>query len=788
MEEPFATFHLSASLPGVYRDPCPITTCGPESGSAAPEDFEKFQRWQCPRCQSNDFLLHQCRICSSFQEQRWEISPDGRRYISLGSLPTIEHLRASAALKSSRTGKCEFCPILLECLERCFPPTSLLDKYWIILIDHRQRHDRCTAPCRNRSLCVEILDEKIRRSASIEIFTLPGNPSPWTTVGEAHCAPLDTASEASLAWTKDRLRDCLKSHVCCNVRRSLTMPFPKRLIDVLNDRRDGPVRLIDTFGQKRQYLSLSHCWGNSELHPQPLKTTDDNLHQHLEGIPWSNLPRTFQDAVNFVRSLGEKYIWIDSLCIIQDSTEDWREESAKMASIYEGSLMTIATTKSPHSMTGCFSTPDDGYKPLPFSVQYSNGSCFTMCCRRAQPHLDNPLETCEDGQFALLHRAWFYQERHLSPRTLHFGYQELSWECREKLVCECDYLMTQPSSSLKLTRSFWPTFDDRSDPESSSVSTTSDVFDTSEGLKNVVKTWHNVVEKYSQLSLSKASDRLPAIAGVAKVMQTFRRDDEYLAGLWRSSLFEDLIWETRLWGPLDPREGLSRDTSLAPSWSWACMDEAPVSYCNPQTACHRMASLLEAETRPDGPDVYLKVPSGALIIKGYLFCPQQQDFLFPKREENHAILSNHRDVRLELILSDSGLSLPNITAKDEISLPQDNGTCKKIPSTQDSRSKFAPMTSLELSPGEAVFYPDCKLPYSGSPDAEKTTLYCLWTHRKPREIDQEAEKIFVVLRQKKDRPVYERVGKLLVTNQDAFALPPASEQAEEVLLHTITLE
>ncbi|KAK8192030.1 heterokaryon incompatibility protein-domain-containing protein, partial [Phyllosticta capitalensis] len=301
---------------------------------------------------------------------------------------------------------------------------------------------------------------------------------------------------------------------------------PRRLIDVRNTEKNGPVKLIETTGQEGRYLCLSHCWGEPENHPP--RTTEgghpvepgmgfegeldsDNvmrtlrtIDEHKEGIPWTDLSKTFQDAVSFVRALGESYIWIDSLCIIQDSPQDWAQESTKMADIYQNSYLTIAATKSSNSAGGLFNTPDSRFKEHSFNT---------------------PVPP-------LLQRAWVYQERVLSPRTLHFGHQEVLWECMSQTSCEC---------SLG-----WSTQD-------------------------LVKEWHRAVSEYSTLALTKSSDRLPAIAGIARQMQKLRRGEDYFAGLWRESCLEDLLWfHNCQQGPGEYRECI-RDTRCAPSWSWACV-------------------------------------------------------------------------------------------------------------------------------------------------------------------------------------------------------------------------
>ncbi|EMD68557.1 hypothetical protein COCSADRAFT_134413, partial [Bipolaris sorokiniana ND90Pr] len=126
-------------------------------------------------------------------------------------------------------------------------------------------------------------------------------------------------------------------------------PLPHRVLAIYTDH----VKLVETKdGQTGCYVALSHCWGNPENHP--LKTTKENYTERLAGIPLEELPKTFRDAVKITKHIGVKYLWIDSLCIIQDDIEDWKQEAAKMGAVYEYARLTIAAADARDSTEGCF--------------------------------------------------------------------------------------------------------------------------------------------------------------------------------------------------------------------------------------------------------------------------------------------------------------------------------------------------------------------------------------------------------------------------------------------------
>ena len=110
------------------------------------------------------------------------------------------------------------------------------------------------------------------------------------------------------------------------------------------------VRLYETQRELAHYTTLSHCWGKKRI----VTTTKATLGQRKLEVQWPRLSRTFQDAINITRALGIRYIWIDSLCIIQDDKEDWERESAKMAEIYSCSYLNLAATGSADGDGGCF--------------------------------------------------------------------------------------------------------------------------------------------------------------------------------------------------------------------------------------------------------------------------------------------------------------------------------------------------------------------------------------------------------------------------------------------------
>ncbi|KAK8248607.1 heterokaryon incompatibility protein-domain-containing protein [Phyllosticta capitalensis] len=501
------------------------------------------RRGPCPQCCSREFAIHWCKFCT-----------DGGGSFFYDEVK-VKYFRKAATQAS---GKCRRCVMILACLEQC-NTTGLSDESIVCIIPrHPLEEDGSTGTSYNKSLRIRFGGWS-ESWENIEIFTSPNTASPWPSIGEAPELPQGSSSEKSLEQTRNWLTECLKYHNQCGRPKSCQNHLPTRLIDVLSAQEGGPVRLFETSrGQEGRYLCLSHSWGDPERHARPLETKKESLKRHKEQIAWKSLPKTFQDAVSFVRLLGESYIWIDSLCIVQDCPDDWRQEASRMADIYTNSYLTLAATNSTNSTDG---------EPPP-----------------------------------LLQRAWVYQERVLSPRMLHFGDQELLWECKEVTTCECGVWVDRNSAKTC----------PRVDVLPSNVRGSRRKLQTS-------NLWHKAVEDYTSLRLTRESDRLPAIAGIAKQLQQTQGSGDYLAGLWRDSLLEDLLWKRS--SMLGNNVFGRRDTSVAPSWSWVCMKATGIEFQSVLKISDRVAHLVDANVQSDQHDVFTKASSGSVTIKGVLSRP-----------------------------------------------------------------------------------------------------------------------------------------------------------------------
>ena len=416
----------------------------------------------------------------------------------------------------------------------------------------------------------------------------------------------NTASKPCFELARHWLSSCLTNHTRCTKYRSATPFHPSRLIEIapLASASDDELhlRIAGEHSPEVHYITLSHCWGKSEF-LKLTKTTSQRLRDGFSAT--DTLSKTFQDAITICREFGVKYLWIDALCIFQDSPEDWRCEAAQMGQVYENSLCNIAATWASNAEEGCFEDRDESLlRRCIIKSGWDNQKNGTWEIIAAD-FWDDRM-----NQAPLNKRGWVMQERWLSSRVLHYGEDQILWECSELDACE-----TYPSGLPKSLHNAVSGF--KLDPELIALrdfqqdGCTESVVDLSHR-----SIWSSLVNRYSVTSLTKKEDKLVAISGIAKRMQSLL-DDEYLAGLWRKDLPYQLLWsvitngQARFLAPTRPRP------YRAPSWSWASVDEA-VSVEGGR--CDGiMITILDAVVTPVGADSTGQIKDGFIRLNGRIF-------------------------------------------------------------------------------------------------------------------------------------------------------------------------
>lgn len=374
--------------------------------------------------------------------------------------------------------------------------------------------------------------------------------------------------------------------------------MPKRLLEV---ERIYPtddkfcVRLQNcSSSSKKNYVALSYCWGG----PQANKTTLATLESNTKSIQWEEIPASIQDAVRVTVGLGFKWLWVDSLCIVQDDQEEMAQQIALMPKIYSEASLTIIASKAAKATDGflgnmdfpgsgediAFKIPCVGRsdslseRPARGAVYAFDANQDSIWWKRWKAMDLEPLEK----------RGWTFQEHWLSSRILEFRTSQVRLTCFNSLSYDI-------SGYPKYFRDGWDWRARRMDWDVQTTRDNGELYKTSSEAKGTrMYQWtgecaridstgyersaqfYRMVEAYTERELSNSQDRILAISGVAEV---FRQalSDEYLAGIWKESLPLGLLWRVGSeWGL---REAVvsgkpqSRPAQYqAPSWSWAAIN------------------------------------------------------------------------------------------------------------------------------------------------------------------------------------------------------------------------
>lgn len=491
-----------------------------------------------------------------------------------------------------------------------------------------------------------------------------------------------TSSAASVDQIEKWIKHCNFFHSCYQGRQTNSF-LPTRLVELV----DGvdKLRLCDSdqLPRETRYATISYCWGDARF----CRLLKQNMSSFRDNIPFSILPQTFQDAMTLLDRLYIKYLWIDALCIVQDSAADWTAEAAKMSKVYTNSYLNLAATASQNPQEGLFRAREPSYvKPCRYVPRAEENGWGWTGHIQGEPtdgwDCVNPSDWVTAIVETPLHsRAWVYQERALAPRILHFACAELFWECNHKRASETfpdglpkEYVLPKHKSLLDaylLQMKVIPPSPREALVDATSLGRFLGTF-IYEDENSPLDWWTQIVEDYSSTRLTYATDKLVAISALAETfahnfkdkylglfagqpVEHFPTNLTYLAGLWSDQLLEQLLWNvkshvfTTVLGP---------SPYIAPSWSWASVT-SPIDYSHvrrPRRYLSPLSKLLFANAIPSSAP-YGAVTAGSIKVLGPLFRARfEPPTRYPTRYEHYSTrlhFSSSRDGRLYASLDDA---------------------------------------------------------------------------------------------------------------------------------------
>ena len=408
----------------------------------------------------------------------------------------------------------------------------------------------------------------------------------------ADLSPTPGSVEA-VSFMKKCLEQCALIHAACEQKNRIS---PTRLLDVEHLEKDI-IRLVEPESHATaHYVALSYCWGTAEV----FKTVKSNLSLVKSGVQASTLPKSIQDAALLSHTLGFRYLWVDALCIIQDSAKDWDIESAKMGSVYENAYVTLVASLASSAGDGFLSNFLPSRQRDTFSLEISadgktneqptlvKAIVATKTSESDTDISDNPLDT----------RAWCFQESVLSTRAILITKEEIRWSCRSEKTCEC--------KSDFHPQQHWPSIND--------IKTAADAF----------AFWKEMVHRYSSRRLTYNKDKLIALSGIAQVVSQFTCA-KYIAGIWSENLVAELAWR-RIHSSMENASSRVEWGFMAeyqaPSFSWASIqgvvDSLPRTHVQDIHSWNQTFSLIDMHVSQIGLNPFGAVSGGYIKVHGYL--------------------------------------------------------------------------------------------------------------------------------------------------------------------------
>jgi hypothetical protein len=403
------------------------------------------------------------------------------------------------------------------------------------------------------------------------------------------------------------IRECKALHHTCSVSQSTPSRLPSRVLDLKPNGNPSKILLrTNTSGEQAEYVCLSYAWGTS----QTMVLSLSSLQSFQAGIEFGELPPTLKDAVRTARELDIRYLWIDALCIIQDSGDDKIKELAKMQEYYKNSLLVIQPTGLQSVQDSFLGEARTQIRPPTHNLkQLGIERSRTLEIRFTTPDKYSDTVTLEidPGMPEPLNlRGWVLQEQLLGPRILIFpGSGGIVWQCDELetsdgkvYTAHIDVLQTLERARLPLS------------PVALSHTNAPQLT-----MDEIMDAWTGVVNDYSNRNLTNSDDKLVAIAALAEEFGR-RYDDQlgvYLAGHWRTTLLGTLFWIV-LYYSAAPK-------LRAPSWSWAAVDHAvwPFGDEGDFEISPEDVEITDCTTQLAFPDLpFGPVTSGQLLIRGRL--------------------------------------------------------------------------------------------------------------------------------------------------------------------------
>ncbi|KAI1775548.1 heterokaryon incompatibility protein-domain-containing protein [Hypoxylon cercidicola] len=463
-----------------------------------------------------------------------------------------------------------------------------------------------------------VAKEQVHMPLSGEFYVITSKGDTASAAIRSRPINIDPASKETWARLRENLDLCRRMkgvHDGCVDTAGKYVP--SRLLKLDACSRGPPKMRICSPTEPVPYAVLSYCWGGDQIH----KTTSLNLAAKCIDIRWDSLPLSIQDAIRVTLNIGLEYIWVDSICIIQDDDTDKQREIASMPRVYNESVVTIVAARAKSAGEGFLHRLDTSkYKDRIFKLGFR---CDHGTSGQAYLVQENQYSYGEESD-PIDSRAWTLQESYLSKRIIRYGSKQCS------MICQCSPSKPQVVDGWVLDPSYdAPDVGNIIFPGSKLSISPEDIakwkqyYKEEHGMdpvgfredaedEDIYNNWRELVMNYSTRSLTVPADRILAISGLADRIAPAIQS-RYVAGHWENHLPGDLLWEIA-----SASLGRRPTTYQGPSWSWTCVNGSVISF-NYMPADAATLQVLDVKVELyDSLAPFGAVKSGLLRAKGKL--------------------------------------------------------------------------------------------------------------------------------------------------------------------------
>ncbi|KAI0642051.1 heterokaryon incompatibility protein-domain-containing protein [Trametes meyenii] len=525
-------------------------------------------------------------------------APDTFRQL-VGNQREVNYATTQNRIQQAANGGCGLCGFLLASWDIPIAPDSTDEEVTISLrmgihigaddtTASIYRTANPTTPPGVMSLTCEVTGISDSRSVGYsQVYLRTSSDDPAAAEVVARDPILEVRSSQCFSLALESIDKCTNAHKYCPKPTS-ALPLPTRVIDCLDPSHP---RLFITEDIPGNYAALSYVWGGE----QPHRTVQSNILAYINHIDVALVPQTIRDAITVVSHIGLRYLWVDSFCIIQDSREDKIRELVKLRHIFRNAYVTIVAACAPCASSGFLHdraapTVSASTPRLPYWCE--DGQLGTVNTEPVNVTSTDPIVVHEPVD----QRAWCLEERLLSPRKLVYANNTLQYHCQSSITCVGNTISRPQFSAMRLQDVMFLS-DEAIEGHLSSESRRFNVW------RFLRWSWSDILTNYTRRIVTKPRDKLTALSGVAEQFHRVlryaegvepRKTNRYLAGLWEHTFLHDLLWWR--WDEASPTKHRDSQLYLAPSWSWASLDE-PVTLnpsLNDPLRMERYASFIRA--------------------------------------------------------------------------------------------------------------------------------------------------------------------------------------------------